>query len=142
MNYEHLKIDNQLCFALYASSKAVIKTYKPLLDKLGITYTQYITLLVLWDQDNITIKELGEKLYLDSGTLTPLLKRLEGMGILERIRDTEDERNVFVKLTEKGIKMKDEAFEIPSKVFCSTGMSFNDASALREKLKLLLKNLE
>lgn len=142
MSYEHLKIDNQLCFSLYAASKAVIKTYKPLLDKLGITYTQYITLLVLWEQDNITVKELGEKLYLDSGTLTPLLKRLEAMGILERTRDTEDERNVFVKLTEKGIKMRDDAFEIPAKVFCSTNLSLEDACDLRERLKLLLKNLE
>lgn len=142
MNYEHLKIDNQLCFALYAASKSVIKTYKPFLDKLGITYTQYITLLVLWEQDNITVKELGQKLYLDSGTLTPLLKRLEAMEILERARDTEDERNVFVKLTKKGMKMKEDAFEIPAKVFCSTNMSLEDASELREKLKLLLKNLD
>lgn len=142
MNYEHLKIDNQLCFALYAASKSVIKTYKPFLDKLGITYTQYITLLVLWEQDNITVKELGQKLYLDSGTLTPLLKRLEAMEILERVRDTEDERNVFVRLTEKGIKMKEDAFEIPAKVFCSTNMSLEDASELRGKLKLLLKNLD
>lgn len=142
MNYEHLKIDNQLCFALYAASKSVIKTYKPFLDKLGITYTQYITLLVLWEQDNITVKELGQKLYLDSGTLTPLLKRLQAMEILERVRDTEDERNVFVKLTEKGMKMKEDAFEIPAKVFCSTNMSLEDASELREKLKLLLKNLD
>lgn len=142
MNYEHLKIDNQLCFALYAASKAVIKTYKPLLDKLGITYTQYITLLVLWEHDNITVKELGQKLYLDSGTLTPLLKRLEAMGILIRTRAAADERNVFVQLTEKGIKMRNEALEIPAKVFCSTGMSIDAASDLRERLKLLLKNLE
>ncbi len=142
MSYEHLKIDNQLCFALYASSKALIKIYKPLLDKLGITYTQYITLLVLWDQDNITVKELGNKLYLDSGTLTPLLKRLETMGIINRIRDSEDERNVFVRLTPKGIAMKDEALEIPQKAFCCTGFSLDEALALKDKLTELLKNMQ
>ncbi|WP_346936394.1 MarR family transcriptional regulator [Clostridium sp.] len=88
MNYEKLYIDNQLYFALYASSKAVIKSYKPLLDDLGITYTQYITLLVLWREDNITVKELGKKLYWDSGTLTPVLKRLESLNVIQRIRDS------------------------------------------------------
>ncbi len=142
MSYEHLDIDNQLCFALYASSKAVIKSYKPLLDELGITYTQYITLLVLWKEDNITVKELGKKLYLDSGTLTPVLKRLESMGIIQRIRASQDERNVYVKLTDKGISMKDRALKIPEKMFCSTGLSLDEVSDLREKLKFLLNNLQ
>lgn len=141
MSYEHLKIDNQLCFALYASSKALIKIYKPLLDELGITYTQYITLLVLWEQDNITVKELGSKLYLDSGTLTPLLKKLETLGIIHRERDPKDERNVFVKLTPKGMGMKDEALEIPQKAFCSTGLTIDEAAALKQKLNELLKNM-
>lgn len=142
MNYESLKLDNQLCFALYACAKEVTRIYKPFLDKFGITYTQYITLLALWEEDNITVKELGKKLHLDSGTLTPLLKKLENMEILKRIRDTEDERNVYVKLSEKGMKMKDEALEIPGKVFCSTGMSMEEVLDLREKLKLLLNNLQ
>ncbi|WML37493.1 MarR family transcriptional regulator [Clostridium sp. OS1-26] len=142
MNYESLKLDNQLCFALYACAKEVTKIYKPFLDKFGITYTQYITLLALWEEDNITVKELGKKLHLDSGTLTPLLKKLEHMEILKRIRDTEDERNVYVKLSEKGMKMKDKALEIPGKVFCSTGMSMEEVLDLREKLKLLLNNLQ
>lgn len=142
MNYESLKLDNQLCFALYACAKEMTRIYKPFLDKFGITYTQYITLLALWEEDNITVKELGKKLHLDSGTLTPLLKKLENMEILKRIRDTEDERNVYVKLSEKGMKMKDEALEIPGKVFCSTGMSMEEALDLREKLKLLLNNLQ
>lgn len=141
MDYESLKLDNQLCFALYACAKEVTRIYKPVLDKFGITYTQYITLLVLWEQDNITVKELGKKLHLDSGTLTPLLKKLENLGLLQRIRDTEDERNVYIKLTEKGFNMKDEALEIPAKVFCSTGISMEEALDLREKLKLLLNNL-
>lgn len=142
MNYESLKLDNQLCFALYACAKEVTRIYKPFLDKFGITYTQYITLLALWEEDNITVKELGKKLHLDSGTLTPLLKKLENMEILKRIRDTEDERNVYVKLSEKGMKMKDEVLEIPGKVFCSTGMSMEEVLDLREKLKLLLNNLQ
>ena len=142
MNYESLKLDNQLCFALYACAKEVTRIYKPFLDKFGITYTQYITLLALWEEDNITVKELGKKLHLDSGTLTPLLKKLENMEILKRIRDTEDERNVHVKLSEKGMKMKNEALEIPGKVFCSTGMSMEEVLDLREKLKLLLNNLQ
>lgn len=142
MNYESLKLDNQLCFALYACAKEVTRIYKPVLDKFGITYTQYITLLVLWEQDNITVKELGKKLHLDSGTLTPLLKKLENMGIVQRIRDTQDERNVYIRLTEKGASMKDEALEIPTKVFCSTGISMEEAVGLREKLKVLLNNLD
>lgn len=141
MNYDHLDIDNQLCFALYATSKAVIKNYKPLLDELGITYTQYITLLVLWKNDNITVKELGKKLYLDSGTLTPLLKRLESLGVIKRMRDSSDERNVYVKLTDEGFSMRDKASGIPQKMFCSTGLSIDEVSDLREKLKALLNNL-
>lgn len=141
MNYDTLKLDNQLCFALYACSKEIIKAYKPLLDKFGITYTQYITLLVLWEQDNITIKELGQKLHLDSGTLTPLLKKLEKMQFIERVRDTRDERNVYVVLTEKGVHIKDTALEIPKEMLCSTGFCREEAIELREKLKLLLNNL-
>lgn len=142
MNYESLKLDNQLCFALYACAKEVTRIYKPFLDKFGITYTQYITLLVLWEQDNITVKELGKKLHLDSGTLTPLLKKLESMKLLKRIRDTHDERNVYIKLTDKGLSMQDEALEIPKKVFCSTGISMEEASDLRDKLKNLLNSLD
>ncbi len=141
MKDEMLKLDNQLCFTLYASSKALIKQYKPLLKKLGITYTQYITLLVLWEQDYIMVKELGKKLYLDSGTLTPLLKRLEGMGILERIRDAKDERNVFVKLTQKGKGMKNDAYEIPQKLVCSMEMNIDNLLDLKVKLEELLKNI-
>lgn len=142
MNYDSLKLDNQLCFALYACSKTITKNYKPFLDKFGITYTQYITLLALWEQDNINVKELGQRLHLDSGTLTPLLKRLETMGIIQRVRDSEDERNVYVTLTEKGINMKDIALEIPKEIFCTTGLSMEEVIDLREKLKKLLKNIE
>jgi len=116
MDEEMLKIDNQLCFSLYACSKEVTRIYKPFLDELGITYTQYITLLVLWEKDNITVKELGDRLYLDSGTLTPLLKKLENADIVKRTRDTKDERNVYVELTEKGRDMKITALNIPQKI--------------------------
>ncbi|SMC28261.1 DNA-binding transcriptional regulator, MarR family [Clostridium acidisoli DSM 12555] len=142
MNYDMLKLDNQLCFALYACSREVTKHYKPELDKLGITYTQYVTLMVLWEKDDITIKELGNRLHLDSGTLTPLLKKLESKGIVQRTRDTEDERNVYVKLTEKGLNLKDEAINIPKRISCIPGQSQEDLIRLREKLKDLLSTLE
>lgn len=141
MKDDMLKLDNQLCFALYACSKEVTRLYKPFLDELGITYTQYITLLVLWEKDNITVKELGEKLYLDSGTLTPLLKKLESIEIVKRVRDTKDERNVYVELTDKGRNLKNSALKIPHKIFCSTGLSAQDAVNLRETLKSLLTTL-
>lgn len=142
MDSEILKLDNQLCFALYACSREINKLYKPYLDTLGITYTQYVTLLVLWEKDNLTVKELGIKLHLDSGTLTPLLKKLESMDIIARLRDKEDERNVYVKLTDKGSEMKEKALQIPNKVFCETGLSLEEVISLRESLKHLLVNLD
>ncbi|MHB1452375.1 MAG: MarR family winged helix-turn-helix transcriptional regulator [Saccharofermentanales bacterium] len=116
MKYDKLKLSSQLCFPLYASSRIVVNLYKPFLDPLGLTYTQYITLLALWEQDSMTVKELGEKLFLDSGTLTPLLKKLELQGLLSRERSTADERSVVISLTPKGLELKDEALEIPSKM--------------------------
>jgi len=142
MDYEMLKLDNQLCFALYACSREITKLYKPHLESLGLTYTQYITLLVLWEQDNIKIKQLGKILHLDSGTLTPLLNKLEKADIVTRIKDNNDERNVFVKLTVKGNEMKDKAKEIPAKVFCSKELSIDQAIDLREELKALLTRLD
>ncbi|WP_308011337.1 MarR family winged helix-turn-helix transcriptional regulator [Clostridium tagluense] len=141
MNYEPLKLDNQLCFALYACSREITKLYKPALDKLGITYTQYISLLVLWEKDNITVKEMGKKLHLDSGTLTPLLKKLECMELVNRTRDTVDERKVFVKLTEKGIELKEMAIEIPNRILCSTGLTLQSAELLKENITSLLLSL-
>ncbi|GCD09484.1 MULTISPECIES: MarR family winged helix-turn-helix transcriptional regulator [Clostridium] len=141
MNYEPLKLDNQLCFALYACSREITKLYKPALDKLGITYTQYISLLVLWEKDNITVKEMGKKLHLDSGTLTPLLKKLECMELVNRTRDTVDERKVFVKLTQKGIELKEMAIEIPNRILCSTGLTLQSAELLKENITSLLLSL-
>ena len=111
--YDTLKLGVQLCFPLYACAKETIRLYKPYLDELDLTYTQYITMLVLWEHEKLTVKELGKRLYLDSGTLTPLLKKLEAKGLLKRERSKEDERNLFISLTEEGLAMKDKALHIP-----------------------------
>ena len=111
--YDALKLGVQLCFPLYACAKETVRLYKPYLDELDLTYTQYIAMLALWEHEKLTVKELGKKLYLDSGTLTPLLKKLETKGLLKRERSREDERNLFILLTEEGIAMKDKALHIP-----------------------------
>lgn len=114
--YDALKIENQLCFPLYAASREVIKKYKPFLDAIDLTYTQYITMMILWEKTTVTAKELGEKLYLDSGTLTPLLKKLEMKGLISRKRSEEDERNLLVSLTKAGAALREKAVEIPVKM--------------------------
>lgn len=111
--FDLLKLENQLCFPLYACSKEIIKKYKPFLDKLDLTYTQYITMLVLWEEKNINVKTLGDKLLLDSGTLTPLLKKLEEKGYIERKRSIKDERKLIVSLTKKGEELKQLSQDIP-----------------------------
>jgi DNA-binding MarR family transcriptional regulator len=136
-----LKLDNQLCFAFYTCSREIIRQYKPYLDKLGITYTQYVTMLVLWESPKISVKGLGDKLYLDSGTLTPLLKRLEASGLIIRERDAMDERSVIISLTPKGKDIKKSASEIPEKIFCSTGLSIDEAVSLREQIKKLIRQM-
>ena len=113
---ESLKLENQLCFPLYACSKEVIKRYKPLLDKLDLTYTQYITMMVLWENESINVKTLGDMLFLDSGTLTPLLKKLESKGYITRNRDTNDERNLLISITSDGKKLKDKAKNVPMEI--------------------------
>ena len=142
MNYEMLKLDNQLCFALYTCSKEITKLYTPYLAELGITYTQYITLLALWENDDITVKSLGETLRLGNGTLIPLLKKLESQGLIERVRNKDDERNVIITLTEAGNAMKDKAVEIPGKVICGSNLEIERALRLREDLKQLLADLD
>lgn len=111
--YDALKLENQLCFPLYASAKEVVKKYKPLLDEIDLTYTQYITMMVMWDKKELNVKELGEYLYLDSGTLTPVLKKLESKKYIERRRSKEDERNLIVTLTQTGEDLKEKAKDIP-----------------------------
>lgn len=142
MGGENLILEQQMCFIMYACSKETIRRYKPYLDELGLTYTQYITLLVLWNEDNITVNELGKRLYLDSGTLTPLLKKLENNDLLERVRDTKDERNVYVRLKEKALSMKNEAMAIPTKVLDGTGISKEEACDMRDKLKAVLERVK
>ena len=111
--YEQLKLENQLCFPLYAAAKEVVRKYKPVLDELDLTYTQYITMMVLWEKEELNVKELGSILYLDSGTLTPLLKKLEAKGYISRTRCKEDERNLIIQITEKGEALKEKAAGIP-----------------------------
>ena len=114
--YDALKLDNQLCFPLYAASREVIKRYRPYLDEIDITYTQYITMMVFWEKKEINVKELGKLLFLDSGTLTPVLKSLEAKGYVHRYRSKEDERVLMVEITDEGEALKEKAAEIPAKV--------------------------
>lgn len=114
--FDSLKLENQLCFPLYACSKEIVKKYKPFLDEIDLTYTQYITMMVLWEKKQINVKELGECLYLDSGTLTPLLKKLENKGFIERKRSSQDERNLNICITKNGEELKVKAKEIPNNI--------------------------
>jgi DNA-binding MarR family transcriptional regulator len=129
-----LRLDNQLCFALYSASLAMTKLYKPLLDELGLTYPQYLVMLVLWEGDGLTVSALGERLSLDSGTLTPLLKRLEAAGLVARIRDTQDERRVLITLTATGRRMKQRAHKIPQCIMAATQCSLGDVVRLTREL--------
>lgn len=129
-----LALDEQFCFALYSASHAVTKTYKPLLDQLGLTYPQYLVMLVLWEHDAILVKEIGARLFLDSGTLTPLLKRLESNGLVERKRDPHDERQVRISLSSTGRQLRTRAAEVPQQMFCATGKDVATLIALRQGL--------
>jgi DNA-binding MarR family transcriptional regulator len=132
-----LKLDNQVCFALYSASLTMTKVYKPLLAKLDITYPQYLVLLVLWEHGESTVSALGEKLYLDSGTLTPLLKRLEALGYIQRTRDAADERRVIVSLTAAGKKLKTRAEAVPQDILCATGCTVTELKTLTRELVAL-----
>jgi DNA-binding MarR family transcriptional regulator len=136
-----LKLDNQLCFAVYAASHALNATYKPLLEPLGLTYPQYLVMLALWQEDGVTVSGLGDRLGLDSGTLTPLLKRLEAADVVSRLRDTADERQVRITLTAAGRALKQRAKGIPRQLLCASGLSLKDLGALRGRLESLTANL-
>ena len=136
-----LQLDNQLCFALYSASLAMTKLYKPLLDELGLTYPQYLALLVLWEQDGVGVSELGHRLNLDSGTLTPLLKRLEVAGLLSRLRDTEDERRVRVVLTAEGRALKTQARRVPGCILQATQCDLDEVVALTRQVQALRDRL-
>lgn len=139
--FESLKLSNQVCFPLYAASREVIKLYKPFLDEYNLTYTQYITMLVLWEDGKITIKELCKKLYLDSGTITPVIKKLEAMGLLIKYRDKSDERIVNVELTDKGRKLKEEIVKVPEQVSCKVNGSMEDLLILKNLLEKVLDEI-
>ena len=136
-----LQLDNQLCFALYSASLAMTKVYKPLLDELGLTYPQYLAMLVLWERDGLMVSELGDKLTLDSGTLTPLLKRLETSGYVSRIRAVEDERRVYITLTSSGRKLKTRAAKIPACILSASQCSVPELMHLTSQVQALRKKL-
>ncbi len=140
--YELLMLDNQLCFSLYVCSKEIIKKYKPLLDPFGLTYTGYIILMALWEQDDITVKDLGKRLFLDSGTLTPMLKKLEAQDYVKRIRSSSDERNVYIQLTTKGHDLRKEALAIPKSMICSLDLEASLAGELLTALHKMMQHLD
>ena len=137
--YEALKLNKQLCFPLYACSRHMIRLYKPFLDELELTYTQYITMMVLWEREAVTVKELGSELYLDSGTLTPLLKKLEERGLVNRRRSDVDERNLIVTVTEKGQALRDRALHIPGEMTKCINL---EKEEIREMYRMMYKLLE
>lgn len=139
--YDVLKIENQLCFPLYACAREVVKRYTPFLDEIGLTYTQYIVMMVLWDRKSMTVKELGQILYLDSGTLTPLLKKLETKGFLSRKRSEEDERNLIVTITEKGELLREDAISVPEKIARCVMLEPEEAMTLYRLLYKLLDHM-
>ncbi|WP_068826504.1 MarR family winged helix-turn-helix transcriptional regulator [Pseudomonas sp. BMS12] len=141
-----LRLDNQLCFKLYAASRAVIRGYKPMLDELGLTYPQYLAMLVLWEwqaepPEQATVKALGERLMLDSGTLTPLLKRLEQLGLVRRRRSATDERELRLALTDEGVALKARVLPLKTRLLCESGVELEQLDGLREDLGQLLQLL-
>ena len=141
-SFDNLKLRNQLCFPLYAASKEIVKRYRPYLDDLNLTYTQYITMMVLWEHKRLNVKELGEQLYLDSGTLTPVLKSLESKGFVRRTRSSRDERVLIVELTKEGEALRDRARRVPDEVFGSLKLSTEESKALYDLLYKLLAGME
>lgn len=138
---EFLKLDNQLCFVLYAASRVLTKLYQPFLAKLNITYPQYLVMLVLWEHNSLSVGDIGARLYLDSGTLTPLLKRLEASGLITRTRLLTDERKVMVALTPQGIALKKEAASVPRELFCRSGLSVEEFHSVKQNVTVLLKRM-
>ena len=139
--YEALKLENQLCFPLYACAREVVKKYKPFLDDIDLTYTQYVTMMVLWEKPSVTSKEIGERLHLDSGTLTPVIKKLAEKGLVTRARSAEDERNLVVALTDAGLALRDRAACIPDQMGKCICLSPEDAESLYRILYQLLGSM-
>ena len=136
-----LRLDNQICFAIYSAAHAFNRVYKPLLDRLALTYPQYLAMLVLWEHDNVPVKEIGERLFLDSGTLTPLLKRLEAAGLIKRTRSTEDERKVLIALTPQGQALKDRARSVPLSILAASQCSVSELSDVKSEITALRDRL-
>ena len=139
---ELLLLDKQLCFALYSASHAMTRLYQPMLADLGLTYPQYLALLVLWEQDSLTVSDIGARLSLDSGTLTPLLKRMEAGGLITRLRDAADERRVVIRLTPAGRRLKSKAAAIPACLIEATGCSLDDVLTLTRQIQALKARLQ
>jgi DNA-binding MarR family transcriptional regulator len=136
-----LRLDNQLCFALYSTSLTMTKLYKPVLERLGLTYPQYLVMLALWEAEPLTVSDLGARLFLDSGTLTPLLKRMQASGWLQRARDAADERRVMVSLSEAGRALRQQAGSVPRDVACATQCSLGELADLTRRLQTLRGNI-
>ena len=136
-----LRLDHQICFAVYSAAHAFNRVYKPLLDRLALTYPQYLVMLALWERDGVPLKEIGERLFLDSGTLTPLLKRLEAAGLVKRTRSREDERQVLIALTAQGLALKDKARSVPLSILDASSCSVADLSAARDEIVALRDKL-
>lgn len=139
---DELKLENQLCFAVYAFSREITKIYRPYLEPLGLTYTQYLVMIVLWEEDGISLKKLGGKLKLDSGTLTPLLKKLEKEGNIIRTRDKKDERNLIIYLSDKGRDLMGEAEKIPNNIACSLPIDEEEIRQLRDQISFVMSQLD
>jgi len=137
-----LKLENQICFKIYSAEREITKLYRNLLEELDVTYPQYLVLLVLWEKESVTVKELGQKLFLDSGTLSPMLKRMEGNGLIERRRSLEDERTVIISLTTKGKELKDKAQCIPSKLLENLSMDLRELENLNQTLSSILDRVQ
>jgi len=145
MEYEQLKLSNQVCFPIYAASRLIIREYQPLLDNLGITYPQYLVLMVLWENDNVPVSEITQKLILNTNTVTPLLKRMQTQELITRTRSTKDERQVTISLTEKGKQLRLQAAEIPLKLIETLDkgqLDVNELIGLRDKLNLLILSIQ
>ena len=136
-----LRLDNQICFAVYSAAHAFNRVYKPLLDRLGLTYPQYLVMLVLWERDNVPLKTIGERLFLDSGTLTPLLKRLEAAELIKRTRSTEDERQVLIELTPQGEALRDKAKSVPQSILAASACSVGELVAMKDEIVALRDRL-
>jgi MarR family transcriptional regulator, organic hydroperoxide resistance regulator len=136
-----LRLDNQICFAVYSAAHAFNRVYKPLLDRLGLTYPQYLVMLVLWERDDVPVKDIGERLFLDSGTLTPLLKRLEAAHLVRRTRSSEDERQVLIALTAQGHALKEKARSVPQSILAASDCSVPELVAMRDEIVALRDRL-